>query len=172
MERKEYYLEILEAVRKRATCNRGMSGAILVKNDRLIATGYVGAPSGLPHCDDVGHEMMIFKTYPNLPPTYPKSFKEIERVIEHCIRTVHAEANAILQCAKEGIPTVASEMYCTMFPCYECAKMVINAGIFKVTATFDYQDSKRSKEIFRKARVVWECLRGRMDYESGQDSRR
>ena len=157
MERKEYYLEILEAVRKRATCIRGMAGAILVRGNRLISTGYVGAPTGLPHCDDVGHELMNFN----------KMDKEGIIRFEHCIRTVHAEANAILQAARYGIRIEPSELYCTMFPCYECAKMIINVGIYKVTSTFDYQDSKRSKDLFGSAGIRWECLSGEIDYDSG-----
>ncbi len=150
MERRDYYLEILEAVRKRATCDRGMSGAILVRGNRLVSAGYVGAPAGLPHCDDVGHIL----------------------VDGHCIRTVHAEANAILQAAREGIQTGGAELYCTMFPCYECAKMIINVGIFRVISTFDYQDSQRSKDIFSEAGVGWECLNGEMNYDNSGHSRR
>ena len=172
MERRDYYLEILEAVRKRATCDRGMSGAILVRGNRLISAGYVGAPAGLPHCNDVGHEMMVFKHYPKPPPDYPKKFKEIEKITTHCIRTVHAEANAILQAAREGIQTGGAELYCTMFPCYECAKMIINVGIFRVISTFDYQDSQRSKDIFSEAGVGWECLNGEMNYDNSGHSRR
>ena len=154
MERRKYYLEILEAVRKRATCDRGMAGAILVRGNRLISTGYVGAPTGLPHCDDVGHEMVV------------KSQDKYNHT-DHCIRTVHAEANAILQAAREGIPTRGAELYCTMFPCYECAKMIINVGIFLVTSTFDYQDSQGSKDIFNRAGVAWDCLNEEMNYDSG-----
>ena len=152
MDRREYYLEILEAVRKRATCDRGMAGAILVRGNRLIATGYVGAPTGFSHCNDVGHEM---------------ASKEDElhaKMTTHCIRTVHAEANAILQCAREGISTRGAEMYCTMFPCYECAKMIINVGIIGVTSTSGYQDSEKSKQLFNNTRMKWECLGGEMDY--------
>ena len=165
MNRKEYYLEILEAVRKRATCDRGMAGAILVQGNRLIATGYVGAPTGLPHCNDVGHEMMVKQT--------EKQYIDGEDEDEsfHCIRTVHAEANVILQCAREGISTRGAQMYCTLFPCYECAKMIINAGIFKVISTFDYQDSKRSKETLDEGRVYWDCLSGEIDYDSGHSRR-
>lgn len=139
----EYYLKIVEAAALRATCDRGRAGAIIVRDGRILTTGYVGAPLGLPHCDDVGHEF-VFKHGP-------------EKVTQHCIRTVHAEMNAILQAAKFGISVNGADLYCTMFPCYSCAQAIINVGIVKVNAIHDYQDSGRSKDIFTKGDVEY-CI--------------
>lgn len=136
-DRREYYLGILEAVRQRSTCDRGKAGAIIVKDGRLMATGYVGSPAGAAHCDEKGHMLVTYKDYDG------------EESI-HCIRTVHAELNAILQAAKFGIAVRDSIMYCTMTPCYECAKAIINVGIKKVIAQYPYQSQKRTLLLFRK----------------------
>ncbi len=77
----EYFMEVANAIAKRATCDRGRSGCVIAKNNQILATGYVGAPSGLPHCDDVGHQMR-------------KMLHEDGSITEHCVRTVHAEQNA------------------------------------------------------------------------------
>ncbi len=142
----DYYFAVVDAVRQRATCDRGRSGAILVKDGRIIATGYVGSPAGLPHCDEVGHEFIEV-----LSDTGHGSSR-------HCIKTTHAEANAIVQCARHGPSCDGATLYCTMTPCRECAKLIINAGIVSVNALHDYQKSARSKELFREAGVslkIW-----------------
>lgn len=135
-----YFLNILDAVSKRATCDRGKSGAIIVKDKRILTTGYVGAPVGLPHCDDVGH---LFR----------KAVHTDGEVRDHCVRTTHAEANAIAQAARFGISIDGATLYCTMFPCLDCAKLVINAGIKKIVCTKDYQASHDSKDFFKMANV-------------------
>ncbi len=113
-----YFLEIADAVSQRATCNRGRSGCVIVKDKRILVTGYVGSPSGLPHCDDAGH---LFEE---------KSMNG--RSSKHCIRTVHAEQNAICQAAKNGISIEGTTLYTRMTPCRTCAMLLINCGIKRV----------------------------------------
>ncbi len=105
-----YFLKIAETVATRATCDRLHVGAVLVRNKVILATGYNGAPRGLAHCDDAGHEL----------------------VDGHCVRTVHAEANAIAHAAKHGMNIDGATLYLTNSPCYDCFKMIVNAGIKKV----------------------------------------
>ena len=141
----EYFIGLSQFVGSRATCDRGRSGAVLVRDKRVISTGYVGSPTGLPHCDDVGHEMHMVVNEDGV-----KS--------EHCIRTVHAEQNAMAQASRFGVATDGATMYCKMTPCYVCAKIIISAGIKRVVAEKDYHVSKRSKEIFKKAGVKLDIL--------------
>src|SRR3989338_3184231 len=103
----EYFLEIAKVVATRSTCDRANVGAVIAKNKVILSTGYNGAPRGLPHCDDVGHEI----------------------VDGHCIRTIHAEANAIAQAARNGTAIEGATIYLTVSPCYDCFKMMVNAGI-------------------------------------------
>ena len=86
----DYFLELADAASKRATCNRGKSGCVIVRDKQVLATGYVGSPTGLPHCDDVGHLLK-------------KVIQEDGAVTDHCVRTVHSEQNAICQAAKRYI---------------------------------------------------------------------
>ena len=136
----EYFIDIVNTIAERATCNRGKSGAIIVKNKRILSTGYVGSPIGLPHCDDVGHQ-------------FKKTIHEDGHVTNHCIRTVHAEQNAICQAARYGVPIDGSTLYCTMLPCYTCAKMIINSGIKKVVCIKDYHAGDETKEVFAQAGI-------------------
>ena len=135
----QYFLGMLDSVSARASCNRGKSGAILVRHHRIIGTGYVGAPIGLPSCDEVGHQMITV-------------FENGERS-DHCVRTFHAELNAILSCAKEGISTVNATMYCTMVPCRMCAMAIIQAGIICVVAKNRYQKDGETRDLFKKTGV-------------------
>ena len=114
----EYFTEIMRTVGRRGSCDRGRSGCLIVKDKRVIATGYVGAPAGLPNCDEIGH---LMKT------VYDKDGGERE----HCVRTTHAEANALAQCAKYGVSCDGATIYCKMEPCLDCTKLLINAGIKK-----------------------------------------
>lgn len=134
LDRDNYYLTVLEAVKQRSTCSRGRSGAIIVKEGRIISTGYVGAPAGMPHCDEVGHQLEKRILVPNGDHSI------------HCIRTVHAELNAILQAARFGVSIEGGVMYCTMVPCFECAKAIHSVGIVKVIAMHPYQG--QGKTIF------------------------
>ena len=139
----EYFLGMVEFVGRRGTCDRGHAGAIIVKDKRLLATGYVGSPAGLPHCDEAGHEMHTV-------------VQEDGAQSRHCIRTAHAELNAIANAARFGVAIDGAVLYCKMFPCYVCAKTIINSGIKKVVSMKDYHASKRSKEIFKEACVEFE----------------
>lgn len=103
----EYFLKIAEIIGSRSTCDRAHVGAVITRNNVILSTGYNGAPRGLPHCDDVGHEI----------------------VDGHCVRTVHAEANAMAQAARHGAAIEGGTIYLTISPCYDCFKMMVNAGI-------------------------------------------
>ncbi len=136
----EYFIKIMETVSARATCDRGRSGCVIVKDKRIISTGYVGAPAGCKHCDESGHEMHTVTQEDGIES-------------KHCIRTSHAEQNAIVQAARFGTSTEGSTLYCKMTPCYVCAKMIINSGIKKVVCLKDYHASKRSKEVFDEVKI-------------------
>lgn len=141
----EYFMEVCRAIAKRATCDRGRSGCVIARDNQLLVTGYVGAPKGLPHCDDVGHQ---FKTMQH----------EDGTVSKHCVRTVHAEQNAICQAAKRGISIDGGTLYCKMTPCRTCAMLIINCGIKRVIAEKRYHDSADSIEMFKQAGVLLEHL--------------
>ncbi len=141
----EYFMEIASTVAKRATCDRGRSGCIIVKNRQILVTGYVGSPRGLPHCDDVGH---LFK----------KTIHEDGSVTNHCVRTVHAEQNAITQAARLGIALEGGTLYCRMTPCRTCAMLIINCGIERVVCEFKYHTGAESEAMFREAGVELQYL--------------
>jgi dCMP deaminase len=141
----EYFLEIMDTVAKRATCDRGRSGCVIVKDNRILATGYVGSPAGTKHCDEVGHEMHKV--------THADGSETM-----HCIRTAHAEQNAIVHAARTGVALDGGTLYCNMTPCYACAKMIINSGIKRVIARNYYHGGARAKDIFAEAGVVYELL--------------
>ncbi|MFH2020326.1 MAG: cytidine/deoxycytidylate deaminase family protein [archaeon] len=136
----EYFMEIARAVASRATCDRGKSGCVIAKNKQILVSGYVGSPKGLPHCDEAGHQM---KTVVH----------EDGSQTQHCVRTTHAEQNAICQAAKLGVPIDGATLYCKMTPCSTCAKMIINAGISKVVAEKRYHAGKESENMFKTAGV-------------------
>jgi dCMP deaminase len=132
-------MDIARLVAKRSTCLRRQVGAVIVKDKRILTTGYNGAPSSLAHCDEVGclrQQLQI-----------PSGQRH-----ELC-RALHAEMNAILQAAQHGINVSAGVMYCTDHPCIICAKMIINAGIRKVVALGDYPDA-RARQILAEAQVT------------------
>jgi dCMP deaminase len=134
----EYFMNIARIVATRSTCLRRQVGAVLVRDKRILATGYNGAPSGLPHCEEVGcvRERMGI----------PRGERH-----EMC-RGLHAEQNAIIQSALHGISIAGAELYSTHHPCSVCAKMLINAGIKKVKIAEDYPD-KMAKELLKEAGV-------------------
>ena len=136
----EYFLKITEMVGSRGSCDRGRAGCVVTKDRRIVATGYAGSPCGLPHCDEVGHEMHTV-------------IHEDGSKTQHCIRTTHAEQNAICEAARMGIALEGGTLYCKMTPCYACAKMIINAGIKRVVCAMDYHAGARSKEIFQEAGI-------------------
>lgn len=115
----EYFLKMAMLVSERATCPRMHCGCVLVRDKRILATGYNGAPAGQPHCYDEG--CLI--------------------VENHCVRTIHAEMNALLQCSLYGISSKGASAYVTNMPCTNCAKALIGAGIKEVVIFSDYHDT-------------------------------
>ncbi len=137
----EYFLGLIEPIGRRATCNRGRSGAVIVSpHHTILATGYVGSPPGQPHCDDVGHLMRTV-------------IDEKGNRSQHCIRTLHAEENAILQCAKDGVKIEGATLYCKMVPCYNCAMRIVRVGIKRVVAQKRYHADELSLKLFNDAGV-------------------
>ncbi len=136
----EYFLNIMQEVGKRGTCDRGRSGAVAVKDKRILSTGYVGAPSGLPHCDDAGHMMK-------------KTMHEDGSAHDHCVRTTHAEQNIVCQAAKNGISLDGATLYVKMTPCFSCAKMIINAGIKRVVCLRRYHEDTDTIKMLKEADV-------------------
>jgi dCMP deaminase len=158
----EYFIACLDAAALRASCDRGKSGAIIVKDNRILATGYVGAPSGIPSCDEVGHQLvsrceMPFeisqKEWSLTKEGKAKTAMPIQNFSTHCIRTVHAEQNAIINCARNGVSTLGATIYCTMTPCTTCAMSIIQAGILNVVAKNNYQKDQYTKELFNTAGI-------------------
>ena len=136
----EYFLEIARTVGKRGTCDRGMIGVVLVKDRRILATGYVGSPCGMPHCDEVGHQM---KTVTH----------EDGSESRHCMRTSHAELNAICNAARYGIVIDGATCYGKFEPCATCAKALINAGIRRVVCEKQYHAASDSRTMFDVAGI-------------------
>jgi dCMP deaminase len=141
----EYFMEIAKTVSQRATCDRGRSGCVIARDKQILVTGYVGSPRGLPHCDEVGHLMK-------------KVQHEDGRISQHCMRTVHAEQNAICQAARLGIPLEGATLYCRMTPCRTCAMLIINCGIKRVVCERKYHDGKESEEMFIQAGIPIEYV--------------
>ena len=125
---KNYFMNIAREVATRSTCDRKHVGAVIVREKTILSTGYNGSIKGLPHCDEVGCEM----------------------VDGHCVRTTHAEANAIVQAAKNGIQINQSEIYVTASPCYDCFKLIANAGINVIY----YDEFYRDKRIIEKSKEI------------------
>ena len=152
----EYFIEVMDAVSKRATCGRGRSGCVIAKNNQLLVTGYVGSPNGLPHCDDVGH--LIKKVI---------HVDEGEKVTEHCVRTVHAEQNAICQAAKRGISIDGATLCCRMTPCRTCAMLIINCGITRVVCQRRYHAGSESEIMFKEVGITLDFIHDEVqEYES------
>lgn len=116
----KYFMNIAREVATRSTCDRKMVGAVIVRDKSILSTGYNGSLRGLPHCDEVGHEMEN----------------------DHCVRTIHAEANAIIQAARHGVRIDDSEIFVTASPCYSCFKMIANSGIRKIYYGEFYRDER------------------------------
>ena len=127
----EYFMDVARVVATRSTCDRAMVGAVIVKDRHILTTGYNGSPRGLPHCDEVGHLI----------------------VDDHCVRTVHAECNSIIQAALHGVSTKGTTMYATHLPCLLCAKMIVNAGVVRVIYETEYRN-QHIEEFFAQAGVV------------------
>ena len=126
----QYFMDIARQVATRATCDRKHVGAVVVRDRTILSTGYNGSIRGLPHCDEVGHMMEN----------------------GHCVATVHAEANAILQAAKNGVRIDGATLYTTASPCWPCFKLIANSGINKVYFGEFYRD-ERSIQVARNAGI-------------------
>lgn len=113
-----YFMNIAKEVSTRSTCDRKHVGAVIARDKTILSTGYNGSIKGLQHCDEIGHEM----------------------VDGHCVRTTHAEANAIVQAAKNGVSINNAEMYVTASPCYNCFKLIANSGINTIYYDEFYRD--------------------------------
>ena len=113
-----YFMKIAYAVSERSTCDRAFVGCVLVLDKRILTTGFNGSPAGQPHCDEIGHLL----------------------VEGHCIRTIHAETNAIIQAALHGVSSRGSTCYVTHFPCINCAKILAASGIAEVRYRQDYKN--------------------------------
>ncbi len=121
----EYFMDIARQVASRATCDRKHVGALLVRDRTILSTGYNGSIRGLPHCDEVGHMMEN----------------------GHCVATVHAEANAIIQAAKNGVRIDGATIYTSASPCWSCFKLIANAGCVRIV----YGEFYRDQRIFQVA---------------------
>jgi dCMP deaminase len=115
-----YFMQIAVQVATRSTCDRKHVGAVIVRDKTILSTGYNGSVRGMPHCDDVGHMMED----------------------GHCIATVHAEANAIIQAAKNGTGIDGADIYVTASPCWNCFKLIVNSGIKRIFYLEFYRDEK------------------------------
>jgi len=115
-----YFMNIAKEVSTRSTCDRKHVGAVIARDKTILSTGYNGSIKGLQHCDEIGHEM----------------------VDGHCVRTTHAEANAIVQAAKNGVSINNAEMYVTASPCYNCFKLIANSGINTIYYDEFYRDDR------------------------------
>lgn len=130
----QYFMAQSHLLSLRSTCTRLMVGATIVRDKRIIAGGYNGSISGGSHCSEDGCYL----------------------VDDHCVRTIHAEVNAIMQCAKFGVATEGSEMYVTHFPCLNCCKAIIQAGVKKMYYAADYKNHPFAGELFYEAGVAVE----------------
>lgn len=139
----EYFVEVADAISKRATCDRGRSGCVIARDRQVLVTGYVGSPQGLPHCDEVGHQLR-------------RVIHEDGSISQHCVRTVHAEQNAICQAARRGIGIEGATLYCRMTPCRTCAMLLINCGVVRVVCERRYHAAAESEELFRAAGISLE----------------
>jgi dCMP deaminase len=124
----EYFMRIAVEVSERSTCDRKHVGAVIVRDRNILSTGYNGSIAGMPHCDDVGHMMES----------------------GHCIATIHAEANALIQAAKNGVNINGGSLYTTASPCWTCFKLIVNAGLKKVC----YGEFYRDDRIFQVAKQL------------------
>ncbi len=122
-----YFMNIAQVVASRSTCPRKFVGAVIVRDKTILSTGYNGSIRGMPHCADVGHMMEA----------------------DHCVATIHAEANAIIQAAKNGVGIDGASVYVTASPCWSCFKQIANAGLRRICYGEFYRD-QRSFEVAEK----------------------
>jgi len=141
----EYFMQVARAISKRATCDRGRSGCVIVSDRQILASGYVGAPPGLPHCDEIGH---LFNSV----------IHSDGLTREHCVRTVHAEQNAICQAAKRGVALDGAILYCRMTPCRICAMLIISCGVSRIVCERKYHAGAESEELLEQAGIQIEFV--------------
>lgn len=141
----DFFAQQLVPLARRATCDRGRSAAIFVRENDQLAAGYVGSPPGMPHCDDVGHLW--------------------DETGTHCLRTIHAEQNAMLRALRHGISLRDTTVYCTMLPCFTCAKLMVGVGVYRVVALHRYHDSAHTTELFDDAHVAYRVMTDAQLYE-------
>lgn len=132
----DYFMSMAYMVAERSTCDRLRAGSVLVRDRRIIATGYNGAPPDMAHCDDIGHLMHE----------------------GHCIRTLHGEENTLLQAAKFGLSTEGSTIYTTYAPCYHCLKKLIACGVKRIVAVQLYRDH-RVFDACREAGIMFDLYK-------------
>ncbi len=141
----EYFMEIAALVAKRSTCLRRAVGALIVKDKRILATGYNGAPSGIPHCAEIG--------------CLREQLQVASGERHELCRGIHAEQNAIIQAAYHGVPIQGATLYCTNLPCSICTKMLINSGILTIYYRSGYADDL-SRELIGAAGIELVQLAG------------
>ena len=150
----EYFIKLVDEVAQRATCDRGKSGCIIVKDKRILCTGYVGSPPGFPHCDEAGHQLK-------------QVVNEDGSISKHCVRTIHAEQNAIAQAARYGLALENTTLYCTMEPCRVCAMLIISVGVKKVVVKRKYHAAEDTRALFSHAGVELVVMEDRVEtYEN------
>lgn len=132
----EYFIGLLPALSARGTCDRGRSAALFTRDNDILAAGYVGSPPKQPHCDDIGH-------------LWSSDGK-------HCIRTLHAEQNAVIRAARSGIALANTTVYCTMEPCYNCAMTFVGLGVIRVVAAHPYHAADNTRTLFKCAHITLE----------------
>jgi len=142
----EYFMAQSHLLALRSTCTRLTVGATIVRDKRIIAGGYNGSITGGDHCIDKGCYV----------------------IDNHCVRTIHAEMNAILQCAKFGVPTAEADIYVTHFPCLQCCKAIIQAGIKTVYYAEDYKNHPYALELFDAANVRVEQVNSQLSFDWNQ----
>jgi dCMP deaminase len=124
-------MKIAFSVSERSTCDRAFVGCVLVRDKRILTTGFNGSPAGQPHCDEIGHLL----------------------VDGHCVRTIHAETNAIIQAALHGVSTKGCTCYVTHFPCINCTKALINAGVTRLVYSVAYRIDENAFEFLKRAEI-------------------
>ena len=163
----EYFFDVVDSISKRGTCDRGRSGCVIVYNNQILTTGYVGSPPRFPHCDIVGHQFEQRKQFitqqqiREFNAVVPDDYKydhdnhvHLSPVSSHCIRTIHAEQNAICQAAKNGVALENAILYCKMTPCRTCAMLIISCGIKAVKCQKKYHAGEESELMFKEANII------------------
>lgn len=136
----EYFLEIAKEVSKRSTCLRYQGGCLIVKDRRIISTGYNGQPSGTEHCINVG--------------CIREKNRLLDGEMEEYCRGIHAEANAIVQAAKYGVSVEGAVVYSTHKPCFSCVKVLINSGIKEVNFEIDNSSNELYNDVLKQSKIV------------------